>query len=159
MQITKYEPGKITIQDHLEVCQFIYSSKEDLMRHLQYSDYTTIYVFRKDGIVVGSVQIIWKREHINLPIEESFSNGEKIRLECPAVEIAGLKLDLPTNEIADFLPEIDDMLTHETEGYSMYLTCDVGLENLYRRKFRFKSLGRVTFDNKNWFSAMKRDPQ
>lgn len=159
MELSIFKPGKIPIDIHGQVCDFLYDNHEDLQRHLQYSDRTTFFVFSKDDKIVGTVYCVWKIDDAPLPIEEVFTQDKK-RMEIPrsAVEVGGLKLELSTEDRIKLLPRIYHLLLEETKGRDVYITCTKEIESLYRRKFLFSTVGPVTFNYIEWFVAMHRGP-
>lgn len=159
MEVQCFKPGKLPFDIHGQICDFLYENYWDLQRHLQYSDHTTFFTFSENDRIVGTVYCVWKIDGTFLPIEEAFyQNNRKIELPGPAVEIGGLKIDLPADERVKLLPRMYRLLLEEAKGRYMYITCTENLESLYRRRFNFSAIGQITFDYKNWFVAMCRDP-
>lgn len=157
MEVNCYKPGKIPFDIHGQICDFLYEDYWDLQRHLQYSDHTTFFTFSVNDEIVGTIYCVWKIDGTSLPIEEAFFHDkQKIVLPTSAVEIGGLKLDLPPDDRVKLLPRIYQLLLEETKGHDMYITCAKDIESLYRRKFMFSAIAPVTFNYIDWYVAMCR---
>lgn len=157
MVIKKYTPGKIPEDVHKDVCSFLYSNKNDLDLHLRYAKGATFFVaFSDTGKIIGTVNCVWKQGSI-LPLEEAYLDNERVIVNTfPAVYIGGLKVDdsVLLVDRMKCLDQLFKMVQEETVGYYLYLVCSENLEKLYQRKFNFATLGRVTFDNQEYFTAM-----
>lgn len=157
VEVLCFKQGEIPVDIHADVCSFLYGGcYNDLQRHLNCIDRTTLYAFRKNENIVGAIKCIWKRDSGTLPLEEAFSQGKKLKVGKNAVEVGGFKLELPVNERIELMSKIFHMVIRETTGNRLYLTCDSKMEKLYKRKFGFSTICPVTFDHKNWFVAMER---